>query len=673
MSFSLGNNNMQYRRWSIKFAVICITVFCMFGKAFAAALPLPPPLPPVQRATVTPAASAMSLAYVHMSMPPLTPMDAVARQAYLKIWNNASFVHENTSKLKSMIKSGFVQMVLLYANNQKKMVMVTSDGNNIMTAFNRGVIDFGYGSGLPIVVLKTGNSFFSLNTLNIVLNLITKIAFAAAFLFLFYFISTKFFRSNAKRIDKNKEVVTFNDVAGLEEVKAELYEVVDILKNPQRYKQFNASIPRGVLLSGPPGTGKTLLARAVAGEAGVPFYSLNSSDIIDGIIGVAASRVRNLFKQARKKKGGIIFVDEIDLVAKNRNNGGFETDLKAEREHIIDQFMVELDGIQKDKKKYPIILIAATNRPEVLDPAILRPGRIDRRIDVPLPDRNERVDILTLHAEGRPVDDDVDFEHIAAMMPRASGAELANLTNEAAIEAVRRGLNVINKACYEAAIYRIVMGTPRPNLEISADQKKLTCYHEAGHAIAAVLVEDADPPIHATIIPHGKALGLVMMAAPEDEYMISRAKIMARAQVMLAGRAAEIEIYGHERATTGALNDREQVLRLLREMIGAYGLSDRARHIGQITGGFDSGSAVVSQEHLAEFDRALQNEFENVENKITNLIATHKDSLIMVAEALYERKSLSGKEIIDIVKKSHPDIIQIGRSEAMAAASTLKE
>jgi len=660
---------MLGRRFGISFFGVLFAVFCLSASAMAE-LPLPPPLPPVHG--VTAAGGPISVNQIHESMPPLSPSGGDASKIYHHIWDSAVLSHASTKQLKEDIRNGTVQMVLLHNGNTKKMVFIMGNEKNISAKFDRGTLDFAYGAGLPIVILKSGFAWLNIETIGAIVSIVTRFAFTIFFIGMIIFIFGRIRRGRVKRIDRVKEKTTFDDVAGLEEAKAELQEVVDILKNPKRYKDFNAAIPRGVLLSGPPGTGKTLLARAVAGEAGLPFYSLNSTDIIDGIVGAAASRVRNIFRQAKKKGGGIIFIDEIDLVAKNRKNGGFETDLRAEREHILDQFMVELDGIQKDHKQFPIILIAATNRPEVLDPAILRPGRIDRRIDIPLPDRDERVDILRLHAENRPISEDVDFEHISAMMPRASGAELANLTNEAAIEAVRRDLPAINQDCYESSIYRIVMGTPRPNLVISDEQKKLTCFHEAGHAIAAVLVKDADPPIQATVIPHGPALGLVMMASPEDEYVVSRAKMIARAQVMLAGRAAEIEIYGNEYATTGASNDREQVLHLLREMIGRYGLSDRARHIGLVTGGFESNSAVVSQEHLAKFDLALQEEFEDVERKISVLISTHKDSLILVAEALYEKKSLNAKEIIELVKKGHPDILQIGRAEVLAANSSVK-
>src|SRR5881275_2607030 len=406
-----------------------------------------------------------------------------------------------------------------------------------------------------------------------------------------------FGKSRARMLTEKQGRVTFQDVAGIDEAREELQEIVEYLKDPGKFARLGGKIPKGALLVGPPGTGKTLLARAIAGEAGVPFFTISGSDFVEMFVGVGASRVRDMFDQAKKSAPCIVFIDEIDAVGRHRGAGlGNGND---EREQTLNQLLVEMDGFEANEG---IIIIAATNRPDVLDPALLRPGRFDRQVVVPRPDIDGREKILEVHMKKVPLAPDVDPRVIARGTPGFSGADLANLVNEGALLAARRGKRVVTMSELEDAKDKVMMGAERRSMAMSDEEKKLTAFHEAGHAIVAISVEGSDPIHKATIIPRGRALGMVMRLPERDQLSITRQKMMADLCVAFGGRLAEELIFGHEKVTTGAMSDIEQATRMARAMVTRFGMSDE---LGPIAYGENQeevflGHSVSRQQNVSE-------------------------------------------------------------------------
>ncbi|MCG0239180.1 MAG: ATP-dependent zinc metalloprotease FtsH [Firmicutes bacterium] len=449
-----------------------------------------------------------------------------------------------------------------------------------------------------------------------------------------------------------KKKVTFDDVAGIDEVKEELAEIVDFLKHPKRYLELGARIPKGVLLYGPPGTGKTLLARAVAGEAGVPFFSISGSDFVEMFVGVGASRVRDLFEQAKKNAPCIIFIDEIDAVGRMRGagyGGGHD-----EREQTLNQLLVEMDGFGVNEG---IVVIAATNRPDVLDPALLRPGRFDRHIVIDRPDVKGRLEIFKVHARGKPLDDDVDLEVLAKRTPGFTGADIANLMNEAALLAARKRKRKISMEDLNQAIDRIIGGGPEKRSRIlSEKEKRVTAWHEAGHAIVGAALKHCDPIYKVTIIPRGRALGITYSLPEDDRYLTSKPELLDKMAMALGGRAAEELVFGDY--TSGAQSDIEYVTRLARKMVTEWGMSEK---LGPLTFGHPSeevflGRDIVRQRNYSEEVAALIDE--EVRNLVTQAHKTaletlrkHRKSLDKLAHLLLEKETVEGPELQAILNE----------------------
>ena len=461
-----------------------------------------------------------------------------------------------------------------------------------------------------------------------------------------------FGRSRARRMDATKQKVTFKDVAGIEEAKEDLHEIVEFLKAPEKFKALGGKIPKGCLLVGSPGTGKTLLAKAIAGEAGVPFFSISGSDFVEMFVGVGASRVRDLFEQGKKNAPCLIFIDEIDAVGRHRGAGlGGGND---EREQTLNQLLVEMDGFEENEG---VIIIAATNRPDVLDPALLRPGRFDRQIMVPLPDIRGRQQILDVHLKKVPVGPDVDSTVIARGTPGFSGADLANLVNEAALLAARRNKKVVMMDDLEHAKDKVMMGAERKSMVIGEEEKKLTAYHEAGHAIVALYCKYSDPIHKATIIPRGRALGMVMRLPEKDKLSLTRGKARDDIAVAMGGRVAEELIFGEDKVTSGASSDIKMATSLARSMITEWGMSAK---LGPIFHGSDQeevflGKSVTHQKNTSEdtaaiIDEEIKNLVEAGYKFATDTLKKHRDELENLAKALLEYETLSGDEIKKVVK-----------------------
>lgn len=454
-----------------------------------------------------------------------------------------------------------------------------------------------------------------------------------------------FGRSKARMVSQDASRVTFEDVAGVDEAKEELTEVVDFLSNPRKFTRLGGRIPKGVLLVGPPGTGKTLLARAVAGEAGVPFFSISGSDFVEMFVGVGASRVRDLFAQGKKHAPCLIFIDEIDAVGRQRGaglGGGHD-----EREQTLNQLLVEMDGFESNEG---VILIAATNRPDVLDPALLRPGRFDRQVVVPPPDVRGRKKILEVHAKRTPLASDVDFEVLAKGTPGFSGADLENLVNEAALMAAKDNKDQLNMADFEEAKDKLLMGKERRTMVQLPEELKNTAYHEAGHAILALLLPEADPVHKVSIIPRGRALGVTMTLPEEDRYSRSRTELESRITMLLGGRAAELIVF--ERYTTGASDDIKKATKMARAMVCQLGMSEK---IGPVAIGEDNQEVFLgrewtaSRDHSEETARLVDSEIRRLIDegaaRADKLLREHLDILHKVSEALLERETITGDEI----------------------------
>jgi cell division protease FtsH len=454
-----------------------------------------------------------------------------------------------------------------------------------------------------------------------------------------------FGKSRARLLTENQQRITFEEVAGVEESKDELEEIIAFLREPKKFTRLGGRIPKGVLLVGPPGTGKTLLARAVAGEAGVPFFSISGSDFVEMFVGVGASRVRDLFLQGKKNAPCIIFIDEIDAVGRHRGaglGGGHD-----EREQTLNQLLVEMDGFESNEG---VILIAATNRPDVLDPALLRPGRFDRRVVVPRPDLRGRMAILKVHTRRVPLEDDVDLEVLARGTPGFVGADLQNLVNEAALLAARRDAQRVSMLDFERAKDKVLLGAERRSMIMSDEDKRVTAYHEGGHALVALLTEHSDPVHKVTIIPRGMALGVTQTLPVEDRYNLTRVQMLAMIRHAMGGRAAEELVFGH--LSTGAANDLQQATRLAREMVCKYGMSDK---IGPVSFDEDSGDVFLgrdfatrknySEKTAESIDHEVQELLMSLYEEARALLAENRATLDRIADALLERETLEASDL----------------------------
>jgi cell division protease FtsH len=459
-----------------------------------------------------------------------------------------------------------------------------------------------------------------------------------------------FGKSKAKLLSGNAKKVTFKDVAGVDEAKIELHEIIEFLKEPQKFTKLGGKIPKGVLLMGPPGTGKTLLARAIAGEANAPFFSISGSDFVEMFVGVGASRVRDLFEQGKKNAPCIIFIDEIDAVGRHRGaglGGGHD-----EREQTLNQLLVEMDGFESNDG---VILVAATNRPDVLDPALLRPGRFDRRVVVDLPDLKGREGILRVHTRTIPLSEDVDPVVIARGSPGFSGADLANLVNEAALNAARYDKKKVQMVDFEFAKDKVLMGVERKSMVMSDREKRNTAYHESGHTVVAAVLPAADPLHKVTIIPRGRALGLTQQLPTEDKYSYSKRYLESMLAVLMGGRLAE-EIFINE-ITTGAGNDIERASAMARRMVCEWGMSE----LGPVTFGKKEEAIFLGREFAqhqdfseataVEIDREVKRILDKAYNQAKEIITTHKSSLDRIARKLLERETLDGLEVNDILRE----------------------
>ena len=461
-----------------------------------------------------------------------------------------------------------------------------------------------------------------------------------------------FGKSRARLLTEKQGRVTFDDVAGIDEAKSELQEIVEFLKDPQKFQRLGGKIPKGVLLVGPPGTGKTLLARAIAGEANVPFFTISGSDFVEMFVGVGASRVRDMFEQGKKNAPCIIFIDEIDAVGRHRGAGlGGGND---EREQTLNQMLVEMDGFESNEG---VILIAATNRPDVLDPALLRPGRFDRQVVVPNPDVNGREKILRVHMRKVPLASDVDPKVIARGTPGFSGADLANLVNEAALLAARLGKRVVAMAEFEFAKDKVMMGAERRSLVMSEAEKRMTAYHEAGHALCSIHQSECDPVHKATIIPRGRALGLVMSLPEGDRYSKSKSKLLAELTMAMGGRAAEEIIFGADKVSNGASGDIKMATDQTRRMVTEWGMSDK---LGMIAYGDNSqevflGHSVTQNKNVSEataraIDAEIKAIIDNAYEQAKKILTDNLEQLNLLARGLLEYETLSGEEIRTVLR-----------------------
>ena len=515
---------------------------------------------------------------------------------------------------------------------------------------------------IPFTTEPPSNSFW--------LTLIGTIApiFLIILLFLFIMSSMQgggnrvmsFGKSKAKQMSKDSPKVTFDDVAGAQEAVQELTEIKEFLENPQKFQKLGARIPKGALLVGPPGTGKTLLARAVAGEAGVPFFSISGSDFVEMFVGVGASRVRDLFEQAKQNSPCIIFMDEIDAVGRQRGagmGGGHD-----EREQTLNQLLVEMDGFNAQSG---IIMIAATNRPDILDPALLRPGRFDRQITVDRPDLPGREKIINVHSRGKPLGDDINSETLARSTPGFTGADLANLVNEAALLAARHDKEEISMHEMEEAIDRVIAGPERKTRIISEKEKEITAYHEAGHAIVGALLPKADPVHKISIIPRGQALGVTMSLPEEDRFMMSRGQLMSQLAMMLGGRAAESVIF--DEITTGASNDLERVTQTAKQMVTRYGMSDKLGPMalghaqGQVFMGRDfNQQADYSDEIAFQIDKEIRRIIDESYDNAEDLLVRNRDLLVKLSEDLIEYETVDAPHLKRLVEEYAVDEVHMG-------------
>jgi cell division protease FtsH len=458
-------------------------------------------------------------------------------------------------------------------------------------------------------------------------------------------------RSRARLYERRKERTRFDDVAGARGAKTELREVVEYLKDPKRFQRFGGKIPKGVLLVGPPGTGKTLLARAVAGEAEVPFFTITGSDFMEMFVGVGASRVRNMFKEAKKRAPSIIFIDELDSIGRSRGaglGGGHD-----EREQTLNQLLSELDGFEPNEN---VIVMAATNRPDILDTALLRPGRFDRRIVVELPTMEDRLEILKIHARNKPLADDIDLKEIARSTPGFSGADLENILNEAALLASRKNQKAILRDNVEEARDKVIMGLERENLALTDEERKLLAYHEAGHAVLGTILPNADPVHKVTIVPRGRSMGVTQQFPEKDKYVYSKEYMVDRLAVMMGGRAAEAAFLGT--ATSGAEQDLKQATRLARKMVLDWGMSERLEHMAlggrrehvflgeEIARGRD-----YSETTAREVDEEIKQILADAYDRAVKTLQKHREGVTRITEALLDKEEITGDEVAELLGK----------------------
>lgn len=496
-------------------------------------------------------------------------------------------------------------------------------------------------------------------------SLLTTLLPILLLVFLFFFLMQQtqgggnrvmsFGKSRARLQTDDKKKVTFADVAGADEVKEELEEIVEFLRNPKKFQELGAKIPRGVLLFGAPGTGKTLLARAVAGEAAVPFFSISGSDFVEMFVGVGASRVRDLFEQAKKNAPCIVFVDEIDAVGRQRGaglGGGHD-----EREQTLNQLLVEMDGFSPNEG---IIILAATNRPDILDPALLRPGRFDRQVVVDAPDVNGRKEILKVHMRGKPIEEEVNLEVLARRTPGFTGADLANLTNEAALLAARKNQKKITMADLESSIERVIAGPEKKSKVISEKEKWLVCYHESGHALVGYLLPNTDPVHKVSIIPRGRAGGYTLLLPKEDRYYATKSQLLDQVTMLLAGRVAEDLIL--KEISTGAQNDLERSTDLVRKMVMEFGMSD----LGPMTYGRKNDTPFLgrdlardrdySEEVANAIDVEVRRTIDRSYKQAKELLEEHIDTLHLVAKTLFAKETIEAAEFAELMKEAGEEV-----------------
>jgi cell division protease FtsH len=556
----------------------------------------------------------------------------------------------NFTQLLSEVDQGHVREVTIagneitgrYTDNRAFSTYVPNDPSLVQTLYKKNV-------QITARPPSEGNNWL----VTLLVNGLPLVAFLGVWIFLSRQMqgaggkAMGFGKSKAKLLTEAHGRVTFEDVAGVDEAKEDLQEIVEFLKDPQKFQRLGGRIPRGVLLVGPPGTGKTLLARAIAGEANVPFFTISGSDFVEMFVGVGASRVRDMFEQAKKNAPCIIFIDEIDAVGRHRGAGlGGGND---EREQTLNQLLVEMDGFEANEG---IILIAATNRPDVLDPALLRPGRFDRQIVVPNPDVIGREKILKVHVRKVPLSPDVDLKVIARGTPGFSGADLMNLVNEAALMAARRNKRIVTAAEFEDAKDKIMMGAERRTLVMTEQEKKLTAYHEGGHAIVALNVPATDPVHKATIIPRGRALGMVMQLPERDKLSMSFEQMTSRLAVLMGGRVAEEIIFGKDKVTSGAQSDIDQATKLARAMVTRWGFSDE---LGTVAYGENQeevflGYSMGRQQNISEatsqkIDSEVRRLVEGGLFEARRILTEKRDNLEILAKGLLEYETLTGDEI----------------------------
>jgi cell division protease FtsH len=570
--------------------------------------------------------------------------------------NTAEIIY---TKFRQEVTSGDVKEATMQGQVIKGTLGSGQAFTTVVPAGDTSIVALMNEKNVPLKVAQPDDGF---NLINVLLNALPMLLLIAVWIFFMRQLQSGggkamgFGKSRAKMLTERTGRVTFEDVAGVDEAKDDLKEIVDFLKDPQKFQRLGGRIPKGVLLVGPPGTGKTLLARAIAGEANVPFFTISGSDFVEMFVGVGASRVRDMFEQAKKNAPCIVFIDEIDAVGRHRGAGlGGGND---EREQTLNQLLVEMDGFESTEG---VILIAATNRPDVLDPALLRPGRFDRHVVVANPDLGGREKILRVHLRKVPLSPDVEPRTIARGTPGFSGADLANLVNEAALLAARRGKRVVTMSELEDAKDKVMMGAERRSMVMSEDEKKLTAYHEAGHALIAIEVEGSDPIHKATIIPRGRALGMVMRLPERDALSLTRQKMLADLCVAYGGRIAEELIFGHDMVTTGASSDIEQATRVARAMVTRFGMSDDLGPIAYaenqeevFLGHSVSRTQNISEATAQKIDSEIRRIIDETYKRAYSILTRRIDDLHVVAKGLLEYETLTGDEIIGLTKGIKP-------------------
>jgi cell division protease FtsH len=573
--------------------------------------------------------------------------------------STAGYQKPTFSQFLTQVQAGEVADVTLEESREKGNKIVGHYRNNVgfvvSIPSNYNVVDFLRTNNVEMNVKKVDDEIGGI--MGLILSWFPLMLFLGVYIFFMRQMQSGkgggamgFGKSRAKLLNEKTERKTFADVAGIDEAKEELNEVVD-LKDPSKFQKLGGKIPKGCLLIGPPGTGKTLLARAIAGEAGVPFFTISGSDFVEMFVGVGASRMRDMFEQGKKNAPCIIFIDEIDAVGKHRGVGlGGGND---EREQTLNQLLVEMDGFESNEG---VILIAATNRPDVLDPALLRPGRFDRQIVVPNPDINGREAILNVHAQKVPLSPDVDIRVVARGTPGFSGADLANLINEAALLAARRDKKLVTMRELEEAKDKVMMGVERKSMVMSDDEKRMTAYHEGGHAIVSLYCPESDPIHKATIIPRGRALGMVMRLPEADKVSYHRDKMYDDLAVAMGGRVAEELVFGYNKVSSGASSDIKYATSLARAMVAEWGLSDELGPVLYGSGGDESylgggygGRSNIAGSTQAKVDSEVRRIVEEAHARATQILTQYREELNKVSEALLEYETLSGDELKKII------------------------